>query len=109
MVGLDTELTPELLAEGMAREIVHRVQNVRKAAGLEIEDRIWLYFSGTGVTRVLDPVIEGHEDYIKAETLAERIVFAEAPPSGAYAEAQTIEGVELTVAVVKAGQVKGTP
>ena len=109
MVGLDTELTPELLAEGMAREIVHRVQNVRKAAGLEIEDRILLYFSGTGVTRVLDPVIEGHEDYIKAETLAERIVFAEAPPSGAYAEAQTIEGVELTVAVVKAGQVKGTP
>ena len=48
LVALDTELTPELAAEGMAREVGHRLQNLRKAAGYEISDRIVAAVSGAG-------------------------------------------------------------
>ena len=43
LVGIDTTVTPELEAEGTAREFVHRIQNMRKAAGFEIEERIVTY------------------------------------------------------------------
>ena len=100
MVGLDTDLTPELEAEGMAREIVHRVQNVRKAAGLEIEDRIVLYVSGDSAT--VTGALATHDDYVRQETLSLQVLH-EAPPSDAFAEEQVVEGIKLTLAVVKAG------
>ncbi len=63
---LDTELTPELLKEGEVREIIHAVQNLRKEANLNIEDRIVL-----SIEPYSDAVSE-HIAYIKEETLAER-------------------------------------
>ncbi len=98
MVGLDTDLTPELEAEGMAREIVHRLQNVRKAAGLEIEDRITAYIFGApdSVTSAL----AAHDAYLRQETLSDDVRL-ESAPANAYSEEQDIEGVKLTLGVVK--------
>ena len=63
-VILNTTLTSDLINEGYAREIVSKVQNLRKEKDFNIEDRINLYFNG------LDDVFNSFESYIKKETLA---------------------------------------
>ncbi|MBI5216345.1 MAG: isoleucine--tRNA ligase [Ignavibacteriae bacterium] len=66
-VALDTELTPELIEEGFAREFVNRVQNMRKDADFEVMDRIKIYFSGT---ESLTKALRTFDKYIMNETLA---------------------------------------
>ena len=100
LVGVDTTLTPELEAEGLARELVHRVQNMRKAAGFDIEDRILTYVPDAG-SRLAD-VLRTHAAYFEQETLS-RPVRPDSPPPGAYVEEQDIEGEKLTIGVVRAG------
>ena len=101
MVGMDLTLTPELEAEGLARELVHRIQNMRKTAGLEIEDHILTYVGG-GVHEGTASALAAHDAYIRQETLSEAL-YAESPPAGAYVEEHDIDGAKLTVGVVKAG------
>jgi isoleucyl-tRNA synthetase len=70
VVALDPRLTDALRGEGYAREMVNRVQRLRKEAGYRFTDRIELWIAGTG------PVVEavrGHAEYIRAETLARRL------------------------------------
>lgn len=69
-VALDTELTPELVKEGLAREFVNRIQNMRKEADFDVVDRITIGFEGSDK---LEEAVESMEDYIKSETLAEEI------------------------------------
>src|SRR5262249_7934893 len=69
-VALDTKLTPELINEGLAREFVNRVQNMRKDAGFSVTDRIRIYFESSG--RVADAV-DRMSDYIRSETLATQV------------------------------------
>ena len=66
-VALDTTLTPELRDEGMAREFVNRVQNMRRDAGLEITDRILIGFKAG---EQLSKAILNMSDYVMSETLA---------------------------------------
>ncbi|MCH7809332.1 MAG: DUF2188 domain-containing protein [Chloroflexi bacterium] len=94
-VGLDTHLTPELVDEGVKRELVRRLQNLRKAAGLEVSDRIVAYYSGSDRVAA---VLATHGDYVRAETLADELVAGD-PPYGATAEQVKIEGVQVTLAV----------
>jgi len=68
IVALNTELTDELVAEGMARDIVRHVQQLRKDAGLEMNERVRLRYD-TG-HEALASAVERWTDYIKAETLA---------------------------------------
>ena len=68
---LDTTLTDDLLKEGLAREIVSKVQNIRKDSGFDIMDRIVLYFNGS---QRVNEVVNKYEDYIKTETLAKEII-----------------------------------
>jgi isoleucyl-tRNA synthetase len=72
-VALETELTPALLAEGHAREIVHHIQNLRKDAGFEITDRIQV--AAETASAELMAALEIHHDYICRETLATRLEF----------------------------------
>jgi isoleucyl-tRNA synthetase len=67
-VALDTTLTPELEAEGMAREVVHHIQNLRKQSGFEITDRIAVVI-GTASSQ-LEQALLAHRKYICRETLA---------------------------------------
>ncbi|MER3398546.1 MAG: isoleucine--tRNA ligase [Chloroflexota bacterium] len=83
LVGISTEVTPDLAAEGLARELVRRIQTLRKEAGLELSDRVVVYYEG-------DPEVEAvfasHGDYIAAETLAVRLHKGPTPPSARGAE-----------------------
>ena len=78
MVALDTEMTEELEMQGLSRELVSRVQALRKESGLAITDRIALSLQGS--ERVLEAV-RSNEVYIKAETLATTLAFAALDPS----------------------------
>ena len=71
---LNTELTEELILEGLARELVSKVQNLRKTSGLEIENRIKLYYFGDD--RV-NKAIETFADFIKKETLSVEVIKVE--------------------------------
>ena len=94
-VAVDATLTPELRLEGLAREVVRRVQAMRKDAGFDISDRITTYYAVTGELR---QVFEIWRDYFMAETLTTHLV-AGAPPEGAYREILKVEGEELVVGV----------
>jgi isoleucyl-tRNA synthetase len=95
MVAVDATITPELAQEGLARELAHRIQNLRKDAGFEITDRIVTYYEGP---EEVDTVMRHHADYIKQETLSEKLV-AGPPEDGARAETQKVEGMEVTLGV----------
>jgi isoleucyl-tRNA synthetase len=66
LVALDTRLTDELVAEGLARDVVRRVNEWRKAAGFRIEDRIRLRYEAS---ERLSAAVEEHAAYIRTETL----------------------------------------
>jgi isoleucyl-tRNA synthetase len=95
VVGIDTELTPELEREGLARDLVRRVQDARKNAGFEIEDRITLtYQAGERVSAAFVHLGE----FIAAETLAVEVQ-AGPPREGSHSESFRIGGEKITVAV----------
>ncbi|MBI1305885.1 MAG: isoleucine--tRNA ligase [Bacteroidetes bacterium] len=71
-VALDMTITPELEAEGLARELVNRVQNLRKSNDFDVTDRIEVYISPA---EKLESAVNIYNDYIRAEILASRIVF----------------------------------
>jgi len=77
-VAIDTELTTELIEEGLAREFVNRIQNMRKDAGFEVIDRIKIKFKGS---EDLLKAISSFKNYISAETLAEKLVVEENFPT----------------------------
>jgi isoleucyl-tRNA synthetase len=94
-VALQLELDDELRREGLAREIVHAVQNARKDAGLEITDRIALTLAG-------DPDLlaaaQTHQDYLANEVLATSVSYADSP-NGVVAK---IDGRDLSITVTRA-------
>jgi isoleucyl-tRNA synthetase len=82
LAALVTELTPDLLKEGLAREFVRRVQDLRKLAGLNISDRIAVHYSATPN---LTLAIEKYVDYVKNETLATILQHAIVPEGWQHA------------------------
>jgi isoleucyl-tRNA synthetase len=94
-VGIDAMITPELRAEGLAREVVRRVQAMRKDAGFDIADRITTYYAASGE---YSAVFQIWGDYIKAETLTTELVAGE-PPTGAHIEEHNIDGQKLRLGV----------
>jgi isoleucyl-tRNA synthetase len=69
--AIDTELGPELIAEGLAREFVNRVQNMRKDAGFNVIDKIHINFTGS---EELTQAVLSHFPYITNETLADNLL-----------------------------------
>jgi isoleucyl-tRNA synthetase len=94
-VALDVELTPELTSEGVAREVVRAVQDLRKAAGLAVEDRIELWL-GSSVHR---NAIDRHGEFIASEVLATTMHEDEPPPEDARAGSVTVDSGEVTIAL----------
>ena len=94
-VALDAKITSDLRIEGLAREIVRRVQAMRKNAEFNIEDRITTFYI---VETDMSEVFKSWGDYIKAETLSTELVSG-VPPAGAYIENHKIEGQTLTLGV----------
>ncbi|MDQ6612950.1 MAG: class I tRNA ligase family protein, partial [Gemmatimonadota bacterium] len=73
-VALDTTITPELRSEGLSREIISRIQRLRKEAGLDVSDRIHVVIDGDGE---LEQAVAVHRDRVMDETLATRLLFGE--------------------------------
>lgn len=94
---VDARLTPELVREGMARELVRRLQDLRREAGLELSDRIRVTYSGD---EVITAALEAHGDAVREETLADSIVAGVALPGGAVASAD-IDGHPLTLSLIR--------
>jgi isoleucyl-tRNA synthetase len=94
---LDTEITEELKLEGLGRDIVRTIQELRKKCGFAVDDRIRLYYEGDGV---LARAFERGRDYIAAETLAVQVERG-SPPDGACSDAVRVEGEELQVSVLR--------
>ena len=94
-VALDITLDEALRSEGMARELINRVQNVRKDGGLEVTDRIQLTLDATDEVRA---AIERNLDYIRVETLADDVRWQK--PNGAT-EVDLGEGITLYIGVDK--------
>ena len=76
VVALETALTPELIAEGVAREFVSHVQAMRKEADFEVTQRIDVTVQGDDELRA---ALDAHADYVKTETLALSLTFADCP------------------------------
>jgi isoleucyl-tRNA synthetase len=95
-VAVTTEITPELADEGLARELVRRIQEMRKNAGFDIADRIRLSYKGDeDIARVM----HSWRDYIAQETLAESVTEG---VRGGHVEEHSIDGREVRLAVEKA-------
>jgi len=94
-VALDVEITPELRKEGLARELVNRIQNLRKASGFEVTDRIEVTVEPNAA---LQEALESFGTYVCAQTLARSLRF-EADPAGAV-PVEWEDGT-LAIAVVK--------
>jgi isoleucyl-tRNA synthetase len=92
-VAIDTEITSELRAEGLAREFIRRVQDFRKQADFEISDRIALVYKATPS---LKEAIETHRDYIMEEILALAMHEAD-PEAGIFTRTSSFEGEEATL------------
>jgi isoleucyl-tRNA synthetase len=98
LVALVTTISPELKEEGIARELVHRLQNMRREAGFAISDHIVTYYSASPS---LADVIRRFNSYIKEETLSLEVIPGVVPAS-AYADKQSIEGSEIELGVIRA-------
>ena len=96
-VALDTTLTPELINEGLAREFVNRVQNMRKDAGFEVTDRIRIHFEAP--SRVAEAV-QRLSDYVKSETLATQVIVGR--DSAEHWEKWNIDGEPCEIGISKA-------
>lgn len=95
-LALDLELTPELKAEGLAREIVRHIQAARKDAGLNVDDRIQLHLEASDA--VLVQAIKTFEKTITEETLTAELVST----SLEYSTTTTVEGMVLEISLQKA-------
>jgi len=102
LVALDTRLTPELVQEGFARELVRRLNDMRKDAGFRVEDRIVTYYAGSGQA---SGVFSAFGDYIRQETLSVRLEPGQ-PGDEAHKERVSLDGVDVELAVERvAGKV----
>lgn len=95
-VSLDKEITPELKREGLMREVIRHVQSARKAAGLNVDDRIALSLSSED-NELVDAINE-HENTIMDETLTTQMVEGDLP----FMTTVKVEGSELVISLDKA-------
>ncbi len=98
VLALDTALTPALVQEGLARDVVRRIQELRKKANFEISDRIVTAVQAEGD---LSAAIGAWIDTIKTETLSDEVRFGP-PESGSATDTDSLDGMRLTIGVRKA-------
>lgn len=95
-VALDITISDELRREGIARDIVNRVQNIRKSRGYDITDKINLVFASNEAT---DDALRDYADYIARQVLADSVSVGDADLSGDGLETLDLDGVNLNVII----------
>jgi isoleucyl-tRNA synthetase len=99
LVALCTDISEELREEGLAREVVHRLQTMRRSAGFDIADYISTCYE---TESPLDQAIQNQSGYIKQETLSRELA-RRSPEEGDYSEKHRIHGHEITLGVRRTG------
>ena len=97
-VGLDVQLDDELVAEGIAREFINRVQNMRKDARLDVADRIRTWTRGD---EALEGAVDRHRDYISAETLTLDLKVGSLPDSALLQQRWRVNDLDCTIAIAR--------
>lgn len=97
-IALDVTVTPELRREGIAREIVNRVQNIRKQSGFEVTDRINITFAPSDLT---DDALAEYGDYISRQVLATSLTIAPVAEGGDGVNVLDLDGVNIPVQILK--------
>jgi isoleucyl-tRNA synthetase len=98
-VAISTELTPDLIAEGVSRELVRHLQNMRRNAKFDITDHIITHYQTK--EPLIKQVINTFADYIKQETLSQELIDG-LLPDRAYSENHRISNSEVSLAIKKA-------
>jgi isoleucyl-tRNA synthetase len=98
LVGVKKIIPSDLRLEGMAREIVHRLQIMRRKAGFDIQDRIVTYYRTDGL---LKQVVHRFSSYISQETLSQKIIEKTSSLDEGYSEKHRIEGEDIVLGVKK--------
>ncbi|MBA7624432.1 Isoleucine--tRNA ligase [subsurface metagenome] len=101
IVAVTTELPRELIEEGVAREIVRRLQTMRRSAGFDIADHITTYYRGDDYIKQV-MTNKKLADYIKQETLSQQLVEG-VPEKDAFTESHRLSGHEITLGVKRLG------
>jgi isoleucyl-tRNA synthetase len=96
LIALDTHITPELEKEGLAREFVNRVQNLRKEAGFDVTDRIMIYYNAP---EKIHNAVQHLADYIMTETLATSL--ESSMDESKMKKDLKIDGMSLTISLEK--------
>ncbi len=96
-VAVDTHLSPELISEGLAREFVNRIQNMRKDAGFQVTDKIQIAFSGNSE---FETAINSFTNYIALETLADKIE-TKVELNGGFVQDWKIGGDDIKIKIEK--------
>jgi len=98
MVAVPIEVSPQLQAEGMAREIVRRLQAMRRSAGFDIADHIITYYHGDAYIR---EVMADFADYIKQETLSQQLIVLPMgrTEEGVFTERCKLSGYDILLGV----------
>ncbi|MDE6624562.1 MAG: class I tRNA ligase family protein, partial [Alistipes sp.] len=96
-VALDITVTDELRAEGVARELINRIQNIRKDSGFEVTDKIRVEIEAK---ELVAPALEGFADYIAAQTLAVEVLASE-NPEGAVVVQSDVDEEPLRIGVTR--------
>ncbi|MFC7373964.1 isoleucine--tRNA ligase [Brachybacterium sp. GCM10030268] len=98
-LALDTRVSPELEAEGTARDVVRAIQSARREAGLDVSDRIRLTVDGD---EAVTSAVAAHRDLVAAEVLAVDLAVPAAAAEGAHSASETVSGGTVTVSVARA-------
>jgi len=96
-VAIPTEIPPKLAAEGIAREVVHRLQTMRRSAGFDIADYIITYYQGDAY---INQIIKDFADYIKQETLSQKLIEG-VPEQGVFTESHKISDHNVLLGVTR--------
>jgi isoleucyl-tRNA synthetase len=97
-VALDVTLSEELLEEGLARELVNKIQGIRKNSGLEVTDSIEIV---VGFHPMLSKAIENNKSYICAETLGASLTIVNQNPSATSSEVEITEEISVAITITK--------
>ncbi|MFO7865167.1 MAG: DUF5915 domain-containing protein, partial [Salinivirgaceae bacterium] len=97
-VALDVTITEELKREGIAREFVNRIQNMRKTEGFDVTDKINLYIEPHNL---INDAVKDYSEYIAAQTLANSVTLSETIPENKGQEVELDEDIKTTIFIEK--------
>lgn len=97
-IALDTKISQELKSEGIARELINKIQNMRKDSNFEVTDKIEIFIENE---KLIKQAIESHYDYISSQVLAKKIIFVDNIEQNTGNLVKINDEIEITISITK--------